>query len=141
MSPHCHHHKLMETEIASALWHNVVELTFYISQLLDHHKTSSAPSQDHHSLNPHPSVTVLTYELDGEINFTTHDAQVMKCVFVLRGQTKMKQFFPWRPREVWGERKMFVHAEIIMQISCVEGDIIMFSSKPADHISRNLDSG
>lgn len=62
----------MGTEIAVALWHNVVELTVYISQLLDHNKTSTAPSHDHHSLNPHPSVTVLMYEVDSEINFTTH---------------------------------------------------------------------
>lgn len=64
--------QLMGTEIAVALWHNVVELTAYISQLLDHYKTSTAPSHDHHSLNPHPSDTVLMYEVDGEINFTTH---------------------------------------------------------------------
>lgn len=62
----------MGSEIAVALWHSDVEITNYVSQLLDHNQTSTAPSHDHHSLNPHVSVTILMHEVDGEIKFTTH---------------------------------------------------------------------
>lgn len=63
----------MGTEIAAALWHTVVELTVCVSQLFNHYKiTSTAPSHGPRSSNPRPSVTVLTHELDGKINFTTH---------------------------------------------------------------------
>lgn len=79
--------QLMGTKIAVALWHNVVELTVCISQLMDHNKTSTAPSHAHHSLNLHPSVTVLMYEVDSEINFTTHGRPGHE-MSVLWGQTE-----------------------------------------------------
>lgn len=50
-------------EIAAALWHNVVESTVRISQLSDRNKTSDD------QLNSHPSVTVLTSESGGRINY------------------------------------------------------------------------
>lgn len=97
----------MGSEIAVALWHSDVEITNYVSQLLDHNQTSTAPSHDHHSLNPHVSVTILMHEVDGEIKFTTHGCPGHEVsVYALRSSLYST--------EAWGK----LNVKIIIDVCC-----------------------
>lgn len=87
---------------------------------LDHNKTSTAPSQDHHSLSPHPSVTVLMYEVDCRINFTTHGCPGHEMsVYALGSNTEKNvvSVYPWETWETWNVRKWCIRTSTFMLCS------------------------